>query len=505
MQPALPTQPDTPEQPDLKRAVTGGVAWAYASYALSKLLVFGTTVILARLLAPEDFGIVGFALAVIGYLSVARDLGVGAALITRPQVDRRMCSTAFWTSLAWGLVLCLAVVLGAPLVGLFFDERAVLVTRVLGVGFFLSTLGSTHDALLYRGLAFNRRIVPDVIQSLVKGVVSITLALVGWGYWSLVVGQLAGQASFCVAAWIMQPFRPRFEWDPAAGRWLLGFGSSIVISDLVVAILPNMGALVVGGELGATALGVFTIGQRIPELVLLNSFAIISTVLFPVYARLQHDHAGLQQGYLLAQRYLSLFSLPVGVGMAVVAPLFVRVFYGDRWGDAAIIMQLFALRYAVGAVGWHAGDIAKATGHGWLQVIIVVIPLLILGPFVFPITRAYGLVGLSVAYLAAGVLAAGLKTILIRRVVKVPLMDAIAALGPGSLAAVCVAVATGLALSLGQGLPGVVDLAGAVLCGGIAYALALLFTAGDLIRAVVPQKLAVRFVRPSTPVLNRVP
>src|SRR5436189_20084 len=105
-----------------------------------------------------------------------RDLGIGAALIARPTVDRHTASTAFFISVAWGATLTAALFFAAPLLGDFFhDPRAIPVARVLSVAFLLSALGSTHDALLYRSLAFNRRIVPDVTQALVKGALSVAL------------------------------------------------------------------------------------------------------------------------------------------------------------------------------------------------------------------------------------------------------------------------------------------------------------------------------------------
>src|SRR4051812_7282118 len=232
-------------------------------------------------------------MVVIGYLDIARDFGIGAALIARPTVDRRTASTAFFISVAWGATLTTALFLAAPLLGDFFhDARAVPVARVLSVAFLLSALGSTHDALLYRSLAFNRRIVPDVTQALVKGALSVALALAGLGYWSLVIGQLAGGVGFTVMAWVLQPFRPRLEWDLENTKWLVGFGSAVVGSRMLGALLSNLGYLVVGSTLGAAALGIVTLAFRVPDLTMTSTYAILSTVLFPVYARLQHDPYG---------------------------------------------------------------------------------------------------------------------------------------------------------------------------------------------------------------------
>src|SRR5262249_26664745 len=161
-----------------------------------------------------------------------------------------------------------------------------------------------------------------------------------WGYWSLVFGQLAGEASFVVTAWVMQPFRPRLEWDFGTGRWLVGFGSAVVASRLLWALLTNLSYLIVGSQLGATALGVFLLAYRLPQLALLTNFYILTTVIFPVLARLQDDSEGLRRGFLLGQRYMALLLIPAGIGLAVVSPLFVAVFYGPRWAEAGPLMQI---------------------------------------------------------------------------------------------------------------------------------------------------------------------
>jgi PST family polysaccharide transporter len=485
----------------LGRAAVSGIAWGYASYVLSKLLIFVSTVILARLLSPESFGVVGFALIVIGYLDIARDLGVGSALIARPEADERDASMAFVISVGWGVALTVGVYLSAPLFGEFFgDPRAVGVTRVLAFGFLLSTLGSTHDALLYRGLAFNRRIIPDVVQALVKGVVSVALALADQGYWSLVYGQLVGQAAFCVTAWIMQPFRPRLVWDSAVGRWLLGFGSAVVMSRLVASLLTNLGFLVVGGVLGATALGVYTLAYRVPQLLLIQSFGILSTVLFPVYARLQDDQDGLRRGYILAQRYMGLIALPLGFGMAVVAPLFVKVVYGEAWAEAGVVMQLLALRGAISAIGWHAGDIAKAVGRARLPLLLQVIGTVLVAPLLVYSAYHWQLAGLAASYAAGAALMGLLNTVMLRRVVRLPISAALAALAPAVAATLSVVVVTVGFLALSASMSDQPRLIATVALGTLAYFGAIAVVGRDLVK-FLPARMRPWRVSPATAVI----
>jgi O-antigen/teichoic acid export membrane protein len=472
--------------------VAHGAIWGYAALALSRLLIFGTTVFLARLLTPAEFGIVGFALVLIGYLEVAQDLGVGSALIARPHIDHETASTAFYLSAGSGLALSAVVFLGAPLLADFFgDARTELVTRVLSIGLLLSALGSTHAALLSRELSFGKRIVPDVIQVAIRGSVSIGLALGGWGYWSLVAGQLAGQTSFCLAALALQPFRPRLEWDRDAARWLLGFGSSLVGSRMALALESNMAFLIVGNLLGAAALGLYILAYRVPELVLLSSLTVLSRVLFPAYARLQSDQEGLRRGYLLGQRYMALLALPVGAGIVLIAPLFVSVVYGPRWAEAAPALQLVTVRCALASIGGGAAAVAAVSGRARLQLWLSALPMVITLPGMVVAAPSLGLPGVAAAY-AAGTLVTGMMRLLMARVVvQASLADVARELLPATAATAALAAGTGGFLLLAPAWPDTVRLLGAVAVGGAAYGVALLVVGRDLLRRLpLPSRLS---------------
>jgi lipopolysaccharide exporter len=479
---------DTPgaKRHQLGQAALSGFVWSYASFILTKLLVFGTTILLARMLTPEDFGVVCYALVFIGYLELARDLGIGQALIARPHIDRRTASTAFYISAGWGLLVAGSAALAAPLLGeLFNDLRVVPVARLLTVGFLLSALGSTHDALLYRSLAFNRRAIPDITRSFVKGLVSVALAMNGFGYWSLVFGQVAGQVSFCAAVWTMQPFRPSLEWDSLVGRRLLEFGSAVVAVHLVAALLSYLTTLVAGRELGAAALGLYTLASAVPNIVLNQTYSLLSTVLFPIYARLRDDQEGLRRGYLMAQRCMTLFALPAGAGLAIIAPLFVTVFYGPRWAEAAPVMQILAVGGAISSIGWQAGDITRAVGRARLQLALVLVTTVVVAPMLPYATHTFGLVGLTVARTSGSVLAVALSTVMVRRLVKLPIGDALWAVGPAAAAALAVSAAAGGFLLATQEWSDTVRLIGATTLGIAAYAAAVSIVGQDVLRLLI--------------------
>ena len=211
------TPQTTPDRVGLGREAARAVAWNYLSFASGKVLVLITMAVLARLLTPAEFGIVGFATLALGYLGVFKDLGLGSAIIQRRDDLAESTQTVFTLNLILGAVLTGATMLAAPLVAAFFDEPLVVpILRVLAMTFVLEALGSIHIVLLKRNLDFRRKLIPDLGRAIVKGIVSIVAAALGYGVWALVWGQLASVLVAAVLSWMDVDWRPRWA---SASRW----------------------------------------------------------------------------------------------------------------------------------------------------------------------------------------------------------------------------------------------------------------------------------------------
>jgi PST family polysaccharide transporter len=346
------------------RATASGTLWTYGTFMASKLLVMVANVILARLLLPEDFGLLALGLVAINYLDSLGDFGVGAAYIWRREEQERNADTAFSLSVAAGLLLAAVAFTGAPLAGRFFQEPDLIpLMRVLASTLLIAGLGNLQAAWIKKQLEFRRRVVPEIARVLVKGGVSIGLALAGFGVWSLVWGQVAGTAATTLLYWVAVPWRPRLALQKKIARELLRYGGQLVMVNLAGYILMNLDYIFIGNRLGAGPLGFYTIAFRIPELVILNVCYVISQALFPAYARLQHDQSALRSGFLTALRYVALVTLPAAAGMFLVAPEFVQVLYTDRWAASVPVMQALSIYTLIYSLSFNAGDIYKATGR----------------------------------------------------------------------------------------------------------------------------------------------
>ncbi|MFT3894510.1 MAG: oligosaccharide flippase family protein [Anaerolineales bacterium] len=266
-----------------------GVFWTYSSYYLGKLLVFISTVILARLLTKSDFGVISFALLLIGLLDAVNGAGISSALIYY-QGDEKATHTAFWIDLALGFIIMGATWLIAPFIGKYFDDvRVVQFVKVFAIVFPIAALEDLPKVLLTRNLSFNVQIIPDTLQALVKGITSIFLAWWGLGAWSLAIGQIAGALVSMLAFWTLITWRPKFEFSSNWARAIISYGGGIVATNFLAFVLVNIDYLFVGYYLGAVALGVYTIAFKIPDLLIVQFCSLVGKVIFPVYAKMKED------------------------------------------------------------------------------------------------------------------------------------------------------------------------------------------------------------------------
>jgi O-antigen/teichoic acid export membrane protein len=452
----------------LARAAVGGVAWQGLSYLGGKVLVLATTVVLARLLAPSDFGVVGLALVFIAYAEVVTDLGVAQALIYLPE-KREANDAAFVVTLLFSSVLVGVAMLAAPTVAGFFRRPDVTsLFRVLSLSLLVGGIGQVPDALLRKGLLFRRRLIADVTRSAGQGVVSIALAAAGAGPWSIVYGYLAGGALWAAMAWALVSYRPgrrfwRVRWGQA--RQLLSYGVAVAGNALLLSLVFDIDYLIVGRKLGPSSLGHYTLGFRIPEMAIINVFYVLSAVAFPLFSLARGDMDRLRRGYLATIRLQAVYGVAAGVGMAAVAPMLVHVVFGPKWEPSIVPLQALALYAAFRSLGIGAVDVYKAIGRPGLAAALSFVRLAVLAPILLLAVR-YGIDGVSWAQAAVAFVLAVSMQVVASRVLGLPPKALGGALFPALAAGAGTAVG---ALAVRLWMPGgePVRLAVAMVAGGL--------------------------------------
>lgn len=463
-----------------KKTVTS-TAFTYLSYLASKGVNLLTTVILARLLAQADFGIVGFALTAMSFLDAVRDIGLDTALIQRRENIEEASHTAFWISIASNVVIWLISVAVSPVVAAFFHEPLITVIMpILSFSFVISSVGSVHDALLKRDMKFGRRIIPSLGESFVKSVISVGLALAGGGVWALVIGQLVGRAVFTIIAWRIVPFRPQWRFSRPIGGQLIRYGYKVSIDSFLSALQANIDYVFVGYFLGEVALGIYTVAYRVPEMIIINMCLVIAQVLLPAYSILQENAEQLQRGMLITLRYIALITLPVGVGLALTAVPLTRVLFGTKWDAAGPTMAVLCLYGTVLAISWNIGDVYKAIGRPDILWKTALVEFGLLGPTLFILAR-YSVFAVSLGHLSVAIIVTILRLTIATRTLKISLRTILAQFLPSLIGSALMSIAVCIVLALTLQWSDLGVLLVAVPVGAITYGVALWWIERDVI------------------------
>jgi O-antigen/teichoic acid export membrane protein len=462
-----------------------GLSWMTLSYAGSKALTFASTVVLARLLDPWSFGVVGFVLVCINVLAIFRDLGVGSALIYRRERIAEAADTAFYLSLASGLLLFGLSWLGAPLAADYFRQELVEpLMRLMGLTFIISSLGSVQAFLLQREMEFRKTALLELAPAVGYLLASVAFALAGLGAASLVYGQIAAATFGTLMAWMLSPWRPRLRLNWTVGREIFGFSQHVMLWSLLIFLMNNLHYIIGGRLLGATSLGLFMVAFNLATLPVNSFSSIITKLLFPAYAKLAHDRLALEAAFLKTLRYLALLGLPVGVGLALVSPLLVPALYGHKWTEMAPVLALLALMGAVIVVNLSFGEIYKAIGRPEVLTWFLVIRVAVLAPALYLGARD-NVESLAWAQLVAALVTYPLNYWLLARTVGLSVSAMLRELVPGAVGAAgmtLVVLPLRLALDTLIDLPAPAALAILVGAGALAFAASLIVTQPALCR-----------------------
>jgi O-antigen/teichoic acid export membrane protein len=393
----------------LGAAARGGL-WLAATMVVSRASGFLFSIILARLIAPGEFGLFGMANVVLTAVAMLAELGLSAALVqrTRGRDYQDAASTAFWTSVVVGWTLVAANALFAPLTAWYFGDPAVTgILRVMGLQLGINAVGAVHHALLSRELDYRRKLLPDTVPGIVNGGVAVAAAAYGWGAWSLVAGAQLGALVGVVVVWTLCRWRPSFVWRSELAGALLSYGRHVIGAELLRFVTLNVDYLVVGRLFGPVALGVYTLAFNLANLVVSNIGFLFARVAFPLFCRLQHDPDRLRESYLRLLGHLALLTIPAMVGLCLLAEEVITVVYGVQWAGAVVPLRVLTVLGAVRALATLSGDVVRALGRpdilGRLGLLTAVLTVsgTILG-------AAFGLVGVAVAETLVAILTASL-------------------------------------------------------------------------------------------------
>jgi len=470
------------ENRSLLSATIKGTAWNYVTFALSKGVTFIATLILARLLTPNEFGLMALGLIVIGILDTFSGMGIENVIIYKQENIEHNSNVAFTLGLIINSTITIATFLIAPFVATFFnDPRLTDILRALSVIFVIWAIGNIHAARLKKELRFRQTLLPEFGKSTAKAIVSIGMALMGFGVWSLVWGQIAANVVASSLYWLVYRWRPRLDLDLATSRELLVYSSQIVLTEFMGVIASNIDYLIVGKRLGSENLGYYTMAFRVPELLIINTCYIVSKALFPAYSKVQNDLKTLQKGFLLTLRYVALYTVPVGVGIIILSPELVKVVFGNRWIPAIPVMQAIALYAVIYSLSFNSGDIYKATGRPDILNKIGLINLAVVIPLLW-MAAGYDIYTVALAQAAAQSFFTIMKMIVIKRIISLRYVDIISAIQPAASGTLVMAMGVFFLHICLRSMAPLFQLVILPVVGGLIYVAAIWFTNRDVAR-----------------------
>jgi O-antigen/teichoic acid export membrane protein len=487
-EPAAAVVVEAPPEPRhrLRQRVVVGLRWKMLSQVIGQVSRTTVGIVLAHLLTPQAFGLAAMALVFTGLTTIFTDLSLGAALVQRPHITEDDRSTVFWTSAGAGLVVAAIWVGISPLVAHFFSTPAVApLFAATAVSALLYGVAGTQMALLTRDLNFRSLELREIGAAVVGGVGAVALALAGAGAWAIVGQNLIVAAVSAVLVWRLSSWRPRRTYSRESLRTLGSFGGKTLGARLLSYANLNADNLLVGRFLGSVSLGVYSIAYNVMFLPATRIAEPIQQVLFPAFARLQHDHLALRRSWIRGMELVAAVNVPAFVGMAVVAPDFVPVVLGEKWVAAVPVLQFLCLAGVAQSFQTLNWSVLQAVGDsGRLVRFMVFSTIVTVGAFVAGLR--WGVVGVAGLYAAARLIVGVAYNSVTCRRVGLPLRDC----GRGvarvmTLPLVMALVAYGLRQALVEfGVPAALRLVVVSLVGAAVYVGLVRWWAPDILEQI---------------------
>jgi O-antigen/teichoic acid export membrane protein len=469
---------------DLKTRTIHGIGWSGISQLSTQGFQVIVKIILARLLVPEDFGIIGMALIFTTLIQTVNELGLSAAIIQRKDVTEKHLSTFFWTSILMGVVLCIIAIAASPLVATLFREEQVQdVVRVLSLGFVFGSVGIVHRALLEKRIDFRSVATTEIGAAALFGISSIMLALSGFGVWSLVVGSILGNLGRSLFLWVLCPWRPFMLFDSKSFGELFGFGKNVMGSRMLNYVSTNADYFLIARFLDATSLGLYTLAYQIGAASLTQISYIISRVAFPTFSIIQDDNAKIRVGYLKVIKYTSLITFPLLAGIGVAAPLFVPSVLGEKWMSMVVPLQILCVIGALRSVGTHVGSILLSKGRSDIQFRWNIFTA-ILVPGALTVGIKYGITGVAVALTLVSCFLFLIIQKITNTLIDLAFYDFFKALYPATICSAILIISVKAFQRIFGSLQVTSILMGSVLVGATVYMIALRLLDKDSLREV---------------------
>lgn len=474
----------------LKNLTIKNIGITYLSFGLSKIIGFVSLIILSRLLLPSEFGIVALASSATALISQFSDIGIGSALIQKKENKIEAAECAFIMYIFLGIVLFLIAAIIAPFASDFFNESAIMaVIWVSSLGLIINSFGITHGLLLRKDLNFKKITIVDLAVATIGTITTILLALLNFSYWSIIFGSLIAKICEIILLWHFNPWRPRLVFNFEVAKEMLNFSKYLVISNLLVFILLNIDNITAGKILGVTTVGIYMLAFKFGNYSTTLITHVVTRVLFPTFSKIQDDIERLKRGYLLALKYVSMLSIPAAIGTIAISTEFVTTLMGENWLAVIPVLPILCLYGLFRSVSADAGNIFYAVGKPQIGTKIMAIVVIITLIIIYPATKLFGIIGLSIAMTFSMFIAMILQLFTVNKILNMPNFSQLKLFNLPLISSifmfVCIKAASSLFQNFNIVFSNGINLFILIFIGILSYSLALvIFTGGNILKEI---------------------
>jgi len=424
-----------------RREVGLGLFWVSVSAIALRGISMVRDMVLARWLLADELGLVATATMAVSALELFAELGFSSALIYRRDDTDKAANTAFIVVILNCLALYGIAWLAAPFVAQFFASQvqgatALLtrVLRVLALTLVVASFGEVPLTLLTKSLGFKKRVLPEMIAGLSGTILSIALAFMHKGVWSIVYGRVLTSVLMSVTVWFFCDWRPKFAFSKRVAKELWDYGRHIIGSQVLVFGITNIDNAMVAKFVGQAALGGYWLAYKLSNLPATEISRAVGRVMFPAYSKVQGDLARLRQVFLKSAKFVALVAFPVATITLVFAPDFMDVAYGGKFPYAVPALQWLTIYGLARAIAGTMGSVFKAGGKPKWLVYIATWRLVTMAALLYPAIRWNGITGVGVLSAVVAMLDFGISLFLTNRIIKAPWMSYLRIFIPMALA-----------------------------------------------------------------------
>ena len=428
------------QEDSLKNKAIKGVGWSAADAFLGQGVTFIVGLVLARLLSPDEYGLIGICLIFTTVLNGIVDSGFSNALIRKKDVSDEDYNTMFITNMVICIVLYTTLFVSAPLISNFFKrEELTALVRATGLVLFFNALSITQVTILTKKIDFKTKTKASLISAIISGVIGIALAFRGYGVWALVTQQLSKQLLYTLCLWILNKWWPKFTFYKESFKYMWGFGWKLLVSGLLNNIWTQLYQVVIGRCYTPSTLGHFTRANEYASIFSSNLTTIVQRVSYPVLAEIQDDKERMVHGYRKVIKVTMFVTAVCMISIGAVSEPMIYTLIGTKWKEAATYLPLICIQMSLYPLHAINLNILQVLGRSdiflYLEVVKKVVGLIpiVIGVFC-------GIYYMLIASILTGVICLYLNTWYTGRALNYTFWKQLRDIGPSYLTALLIAI-----------------------------------------------------------------